>query len=609
MPPIKRVGLKKPTTVMRKPSGSIVTPKATKPAPAAKSPAVAVERENSNEPALYHTLSLLGLMMAAMRSRDPSVIDAAYGHLHGFMEDLQHYGISFPGMEMDRVRGHVFTQRWKEANTSLKEFSDSFAMALRKATDKDNSVKAESVSLLNTFLDMIAVRNPERWGRMETTALNKLKYLGNPILNQLWRVHIEGDQSDEMEKLKEIVEQVRGRAQKPGTDARQVYMLSFGEHEKLREDDPELNKKYNAAKNGAIKKYRAALRNWVLDKGGKPQPIPKARTAMEGKGYLLHELPQELDELFIGEDGFYYTETGNKIINRPMPGAIIGGMNPNYDPSGENERGDNWIFRYRTEEGDWTLAYADQFRRESKSEKSSKVLDNLDKVPGLRPKWLADLRGTDHNQRVLALITDLLYHFAARIGGVGNQTKGVGNTYGISTLLVSHVKKVGATYKLDYFGKSGQHQIHTINSSDKDEKRYIPLIEALMRGKKKTDPLFTFMDGKPVTAANVRAYFKHLAIPVNPHYFRSVRGTLLARDILEAPAVVKRKFEQPEGEKFFKKTAEQVGAMLGHFNKGNATGSTAISAGYIAFEYGQDWFKSKDLRVPLWLKATANDKD
>lgn len=563
----------------------------------------------SEHPPLYYTLSLLGLLLASLRSRNSGVIDAAYANVGGFMMDMQHYGLYFPGMELDRVRSHIVSHRWKEANGSLKEFSDEFSTEFRKLVGKDSTVKAEAVSLLNTFLDMISVRNPERWGKMETTALNKLKYLGNPILNQLWRVHIEGDQSDEMENLRSIVEEVRGRAERPGADARTTYMLAFGEQERLRESNPELNKRYNAAKNSALKKYRAALRNWILDKGGKPQPLEKARKAMEAQGYVLHELPTELDELNIGEDGFYYTSTGNKIINRPSPGAIIGDLNPNYDPSGANDRGDNWIFRYKTETGDWTLAYAEQFRRESKSEKSDKVLDNLDKVPAKRPRWIADMRGKDFDKSVLGLMTDLLYHFAARIGGIGNYTEGVGNTYGISTLEVKHVKVSGSTIKLDYFGKSGQHQIHTINASDPEEKRYIPLIKELMVKKKKDDPLFTFENGKPVTAANVRAYFKALAIPVNPHYFRSVRGTLLARDILEAPAIKKKSFEQAEGEKFFKQTAEKVGALLGHFNKGSSTGSTAISAGYIAFEYGQSWFKEKNLRVPLWLKLTSRDDD
>lgn len=563
--------------------------------------------QRGDKPALHGTLSLLGMVLAGLRSHHIGPIDVAYIHyIYDFILDMQKYGINPPVMQLDRVRGMAVQNRWKEAGAALKDFSDSFSVQLRKLILKDSSVKAETVSLLNTFLDMTAARNPDSWGKMETTALNKLKYLNNETLNQLWRVHLDSDQSDEMDSLKGIVSQVRGR-EYTGDDVRMAYLLTYPERVKLRESDPELNKKYNAAANSAIKKYRSALRNWVLDKGNKPQPIAKARTVMEAQGFLLHELPSELDSLFIGSDGFYYTAEGLKVTNRPQPGAIIGKLNTAYNPE-RNDSGDNWIFQYRVDddEADWSYAYTENFKRVSKDEKSDTILEYIEAVPAMRPKWINDLKGADHDRKVLALITDLLYHFAARIGGEGNVTRGVGNTYGISTLRVKHIKKVGSAIKLDYLGKKGQHQVHTINPGDIDEKRYIPIIERLMQGKGKEDNLFTFVDGKPVTANDVRAYFRQLKIPVTPHYLRGIRGSALMLDILEKPDVKKRVFEQAEAERFFKKEALKVGSLLGHFNKGEATAATSINS-YIAVELTQGWFKGKNLRVPLWAKLGAKE--
>lgn len=610
-PAVKSVG--RPATV-KTAVPVAVTPRArTVEAPARQAPSQPAQVA-SPQGALYSTLSLLGLTLAALRSHDVEPINIAYSeYLYGFLMDMQKYNIHPPGMQLDRIRGYAVQSRWKESYTALKEFSNSFSVELRKAVGKDASVKAESVSLLNTFLDMIAVRSPEAWGKLESTALNKLKYLNNEGLNQLWRVHIEGDQSDEMSQLKGIVSQIRGRDIRDGEEGRMAYLLTYPEKVKLRESNPELNKKYNAAANSALKKYRGALRNWILDKGNNPQPIPKAREYMEAQGYLLHDLPEELDMLLVGSDSYLYTKEGNKIANRPAPGAIIMGINPAYSPE-RSEEGNNWVFQYKMEDDSEPIyAYAELFRQGSRVIKVDKIDDYSDEVYDMHPKWAVDLKNSDVTTRRLAAITDILFLKAARIGGVGNNTKGVGNTYGISTLQIKHVKVRPNGIRLEYLGKKGQKQVHDLLESNREEKLIIDIIKAAMVGKKPDDNLWTDDKGKDISANDVRAYFRRKGIPVTPHSMRSIRGSREFSKLANAPEVVKKKFEQTEGEKWFKQAAEKVGDILGHRRtvdgKSVATGATVIAAGYISFGIAQDWFKSKNLRVPLFLKQLGDSRD
>ena len=233
--------------------------------------------QKSDHPPLYDTLSMLGFLLAAMRSQEGYVVQKAMAHVSGFIRDLNRYKIPFPVGELEDVRHYAVTGRWSNAYGSLQVFSRAFGPAFRKAIAADNSVKAEAVSIASNFLDMIAVRDPARWGKMESAAINKFKYLGNPELAQVWRVKVDGDQEDEMQILADVVQEVTGAKRKG--DAK--YTLSFEEKNTLRKDQPELLKKYNAAYNGAIKKYRATLRNYVMDHGDIPQPIPDAREAME----------------------------------------------------------------------------------------------------------------------------------------------------------------------------------------------------------------------------------------------------------------------------------------------------------------------------------------
>ena len=550
---------------------------------------------------LYDTLSMLGFLLASIRTERGNLAYEAEEYVNGFKANLKHYKLDFPAKDFSHVLHYIAIHEWKNAYSALQKFSRAFGPDFKRAVNLDVTVPSEWVQLTTNFLNMIA-GSSSRWNELESPILNRLPRLGNEKLMDTWRVKIHGDQTEQVSTLEDIVKQITGKS---------GHALTFPQKVKLRTEDPELNKKYNAAYNQAMKHYRSVLRNYILDHKNKPQPVPDVRDYIEGQGIHIHDLYKELDDLDIGSDGFFYTQEGDKILNRPSSGAIIGKFNSKYDPE-DSTRGNNWVFEYRTDEDEsnWTKAYTEKRKREAKTEKSEKVGPMLDQVPKARPKWIKDMLGDDEDRSRYALLTDICYLSCGRIGGDG-YTKGIGVTYGISTLLVSHAKITKGSVTLEYLGKHGEAQKHVFSSSNKDEKNIVDYITYLAKGKKPSDMLFTHDDGSPVTDDQVRAYMKTLGVPhLTPHYMRSIRGTRLMRELMDnyTPEQI-AKLPKPDGGKnLFEKEALKVGALLGHVSKGQTTATTAIKA-YIDPDWAQDFFVSHGLRVPQFLKSMVSNKD
>jgi hypothetical protein len=565
---------------------------------------VPVVEQGTSHPTLYDTISLIGLLMAAMRAHEWGYIDLAFAHYPGFMRDLAKYKIKPPHKELDEVRHYSQLDRWDNAYAALQRFSKAFGPELRKLVQADPSVKATTVTALGTALDMIAARNPNRWGALESTFVSKFKYINNPELIRYWRVKEEAVHDSEVEKLAEVVKKAREIIGEQAHSHDDEYTLSVEQKRELRKRNPDVNSTFNQAYNTVIKKYRAALRNYILDHDNKPQPVPQAREAMEAKGYFINDMQPELDRLYIGSDGFFYTSSGLKILQRPQPGTTIMSFNPEYDPDTQ----DAWVFQYKTDEGEPIYAYTEKHKQDAKVEKNTRIMANIDDAIAKRPTWLHDLKNAGDERRELpALIVEIVYWSCGRIGSVGNSVRGHGTTYGISTLLVEHchIKSSGVT--LQYHGKDAVKQTHVFDKSNKDMKLICQYLEVLCEGKKPTDRLFTYENGKPVSADQVRAYMRDIGMQITPHDFRSVRGTKLMRDLLtKIPAKQIKSLTQATAEKLFKTEALQVGKLLGHVAGDEPTANTAIKA-YIQPGFSRDWFQDNGWRVPLFIAQLTGE--
>lgn len=565
-----------------------------------------VQPPPSDHPALYDTISLIGLLLAAMRAHEWGYIDIAYRYLPGFMRDLSKYKLKFPAKELDEIRHYAQHDRWDNAYMALQRFSKSFGVELRKEVAKDASVKATTVSALGTALDMIAARNPNRWGQLENAFIGKFKWINNPDLIRFWRVKEHEVKDEELTSLSDIVSEARKElGDSVATSHEDEYSISFEQRKALRKSNPGLMDKYNKAYNGMVKKYRAALRNYILDHHNKPQPVPQTREAMEAKGFYVNDMNPALDQLYIGSDAFFYTSSGLKIMQRPQPGTIIIGFNPDYDP----DANDQWVFQYRTEEGEPIYAYTEKHKQTAKVTKNSRIMDNIDQAIDTRPKWLHDLKNSGNEKTELpALIVEIVYWTCGRIGSVGNSVKGFGSTYGITTLLVQHCHISSSKTTLEYHGKDAVLQTHVFDKSNKDMKLICQILELLCEGKKPTDRLFTYENGSPVSAEQVRAYMKSLGMAITPHDFRSVRGTRLMAEVLaKHPDKEISKMSQANAESLFKSEALHVGQLLGHVAGGKPTAATALKA-YIQPGFSREWFLDHNFRVPLFI-ATLTGED
>ena len=351
------------------------------------------------------------------------------------------------------------------------------------------------------------------------------------------------------------------------------------------------------------------MRNYVLDHDNQPQPVAEARKAMEAKGFYLHELPKELDSLYVGSDGFYYTKYEDqmlKIGQRPQPGTTIGEFNKAYTPT---TKGSSWVFKYKTDEGEWINAYTELTKRAFKADKSDDIIPMLESVPAARPKWLADMQSDNDRVSVPALLTEICYLACSRIGGDGF-TKEYGKTYGLSTLEVSHCFFEKGQVVLEYAGKDAKTQTHIFRDGNKDEHRIASSIRSLAKGKQPDDMLFTYENGKPCTAPHVRDYMKTLGVPhLTPHKMRSIRGSALMVKLLGkySDAQIK-KLAPGAADKLFKEEAVEVGKLLGHVAGGVTTATTALK-NYIDPMLAQSWFSDHGLRVPLWMKSCLVNLD
>lgn len=569
---------------------------------------------DKGHPPLYETLSMLGLFLAAMRSHEEGAATMALRHVGGFMTDLQKYNIPFPAREFESLRHYCMAGEWAQAANALREFSNAFGAELRKAIDKDHSIRAEAYTLADTFLQMIAARSAKRWDQLEPTAINKFKYLDNPELAQVWRVKVEGGQTKAVDELHEIVQEAEG----PGRQGAAAYTLSFEEKKALLKSNPELNDRYNKARNAAKDKFRKTLRNYILDHDDHPQPVPQTREAMEEQGIYLHDLRPELDSLYVRSDGHFsvdYEGEMLRIIQRPGDGTTIGKFNPDYNPT---TKGSAWLFLYKTEEGKWSRAYSELTKRAFKEDKSDDIIPMLESVPKARPKWYADMEDDNEKISIPALMTDIIYWSCARIGSKNGFVKGYGTTYGLSTLLVKHCHREKGQVILEYPGKAfGKGDIeksvmqkHVFRDSNPDEHRIAVYLRFLCKGKGPDDPIFTYENGKPCTATQVRNYLNTLGIPnLHPHSLRSIRGSLLMIKLMDKiPKKNLTSISRTEAWKLFESEAEEVGRLLGHAAGGKVTGSTAI-ANYIDPSWAQQWFAENHLAVPIQMKSMLSNRD
>lgn len=400
-------------------------------------------------------------------------------------------------------------------------------------------------------------------------------------------------QQDAIAEIKMLVKKWTG---KPG------LTLDRDTAEKIKKKDPERFKHFQQLNKSANDAYKVIVRHLVRE-AGKDLPVKDIVAGLKVNGATeKHPYTQFVNmPLLVGEDGFLRTKAGNRMKVLPPLGSEVR-YNKDYDAN----KDDKYVMQYRPPNttlapGKWKAIYTQRLLRSRRDHRFTKVNDNISKVPRQRAKWVSDLSSKNVSDRLCATITELLYQFAARIGGKG-ETKGE-TTFGLSTLQIKHIKKTGGGWTISYPGKDGVKQTHVVNSKLKEFSSINKTLEAITKDKKPNDLLWSY-HGKVVGSASVRAYLKSKGVTVNPHKFRHIRGSVLMQSLLDK-AKIPDNATQPQVEKIVKELAIKVGELLGHVSGAKPTANTSIQ-NYIMPSVFTKFFTSKDLRVPQWVPASGD---
>lgn len=386
--------------------------------------------------------------------------------------------------------------------------------------------------------------------------------------------------------MSKIVLKLTGRIQDP--------VLTLNEIRDFRETNPKLIEQYSEHRKVFVANYKKALLKFVRTSGKPYVDVKVARKYLDALG--VNYIPKG----FVGnidEQGRLYTTEGLQIAGM-LIGEVV--MNPKYNPKTDN----TYVCSL--------LANAAQslrtvnFIAKNKAARFEKVHAFIEDVDKHRASWVKDLKSLDEKVQILATMVETIYQTQARIGGDSTNLEGE-DRYGMSTLLVKHLKIAGDTINFDYPGKKGTRQHHQIRATTPANRQVISKIKALIKGKTAEDHVFTFR-GKRIIGVDVNRYLKSKGVNVSIHKFRHLAGTKLAMEILKKAPFKKGAVTQAAAEKWVKEEMKAVGTLLHHRTgsgeKERVTAMTAIGA-YISPDLMKQFFSGLGLRVPKWIPKTS----
>lgn len=367
-------------------------------------------------------------------------------------------------------------------------------------------------------------------------------------------------------------------------------VMTMDECKSAKAKNPELYKEYLAIRRQVNMYTKDTIVNLTRGNGG-PVDSSKLIGDLDKMG-INHSIPKA----FIGklDETGYYTIFGEKINGTPV-GDVM--MNPQYTKGSST-----YVLKTKAPGAKtWQMLYTVNAKSTSNAHKFdlvTKTIDSFDKAIGI---WRRDLMSKS-DWKEYGVMLEILYLSQARIGTAGNATEGK-NTYGLSTIEARHVKVKGNTATITYIGKKGSKQKHVIEGTlDKYSKEVVKWLSARIKVLENTDQVFD------LSARDVNHYIKtRLGLQITAHKFRTIRGTVLMDELLDA---ARTKLPKSPTDKqvtdAFNKAALRVGEILGHSNKSpdggvKVTGQTAIK-NYISPDVMGKFFADYSVRPPKVLE-------
>lgn len=468
-------------------------------------------------------------------------------------------------------------------------FAEDLRKAVRESIGNENAVGREALAIIKDFCTVALSNKPDTRNKALSRIEKNVGYLQDTSLASLFQAEIE-NQDAAKSKAEKLAKKMGGEGVNIDAEARKKYKGTA------------TLKEFNAAKRSLNAVPKNFIMNLVRSSGEPYLPVHDVLHSLKEAGIKVHTVPEGFDGM-IDDNMRYYTTAGKLLAGSPT-GEIH--MNPEYDPKKDN----SFVCEYKAQMAqNFSYLYTTSYKARRTKAKFEKVAQFDKKFDSLRKKWLRDFKadGITTQKGVFAMLAELVYQTSGRIGSTAGKTDGK-TTYGISTLLVGHYKLRGKDRLLEYSGKKAQIQKHKLMTSNPNQKLIIEALDEMAKGKVRKDRLITFK-GRGVTGSGLNKYLKSIGLPsgVTVHKFRTMRGTVLAKKILEKNPF-KNRTRQPKAtvvNKWLKTALEKVAKELGHFSNGKITVATAI-ANYIDPVILGDFYNEVGIRMPVTIEKQVN---
>lgn len=450
-------------------------------------------------------------------------------------------------------------------------------------------------------LSMPQIRVLKAWGTWMRTdsesafrALDKVAVnMKLPWINQFFAKEIRS-QKPLRKELETFVKRITGE--------KRDY-LEADEVQDLRKN-PEVYRKYLRMRRDMNQIGKDAIATFVRNSGKNLVPIKAVLDFLKDQG-----MDNPWPEGFTGKidsQGRWYTEEGKQIDGVPSK-VMFPKVKMN---EGSN---DNWVFvAVRSDGTAGNYFYTTDYKGEKRDKKFNAVKVLIQRIRGMRQKWRPHILNFDDSDvdSVTALLLEMSYMYATRIGTPGNTTQG------LSTIQAKHVTfRSNGEVLISYRGKDGVQNKHIVRNNV-TERPIAKALSVLCKSLGPKDQVFAVRmsngDRRAVRPSKVNQAFKSYGAPEGTtiHKLRTLRATKMMEKELEG--LYKRKDYYIKAANFFKdleSIAVTIGKALNHMRTKNgkeqATGATAL-ANYIDPGLIVEACNHYKIAHPAWLAKLVN---
>lgn len=378
--------------------------------------------------------------------------------------------------------------------------------------------------------------------------------------------------------------------------------------DELKASDPEEFRVYTRLRREFQQAWKNAASNFVRKSGEETVPMKDLLKYLNDNGMKHGILPGFTGR--VNADLEWYDNDNNRIAGVPSTNVFTKvQMNPDPKPG-------KYVFTAVPPEGSGSKPkyfFRAKDLRERRDAKFAMVAEVAPIIEHARKVWLSGIRNfrPEDVNTVAAVCIELAYQFASRIGTPGNSTKGQ-STYGLSTILVKHIRFSNTGFVITYPGKDGIKASHKYVANDATSRMILGIMKDLVDGKQPTDPVFTVSTRNgfvplrvPVVTRVFRKVVGHPDITI--HKIRTLKGTVLFNDLVDQ-YISKNRGKTPSPENVvsqWKTMGEAVGKELNHVRTSadgeqKVTHATALAA-YIDVSAQQRLFDAFNIPYPASL--------